>query len=99
MSDAETQEAINEVLREIVERLDEKWECRRRKRNRSERRQRERSGRPLRSGVVCCEGRMHAYSRAKRIVREYIERPPSPTGENDPTLGERSFEIKKLPKE
>jgi hypothetical protein len=99
MSDAETQEAINETLREIVERLDEKWEYQRRKRNKSERRQRERSGKPLRSGVVCCEGRMFAYSRAKRMVREYIERPPPQTGENDPTLGERAFEIKKLPKE
>jgi hypothetical protein len=98
MSDRETQKAINETLREIRERQDEKWEFSRRQRNKAERRARERGRSPRLVGSLS-EGRMFAYSRAKEIVREYIERPPPPKDECDPGPGERKFEIKRLPKE
>ena len=79
MSDRETQQAINETLRKIMQRLDEKWEQERRKRNLSQ----DRHWKCwhwmlLGDENFCCEGKIHAYPRAKKIVREYIERPPLP---------------------
>jgi hypothetical protein len=79
MSDRETQEAINETLREIVDRLDEKWKQERRKRELSQDRHfRCYHWMLLGDENFCCEGKIQTYFHAKKIVREYIEHLPLP---------------------